>query len=115
MLEATDYVVLDIVLPFIVVIVDEHCSLHKTADIAQVISAYTDMVRLLHHKYMNPGWSEVELGFLQNMISFFKAFSFQTLGKYQPYQMGTQKLHASDHICDGIREVGMFLSSCGAF
>lgn len=88
MLEVSDYKNVEIVSPFVGVIIDKCCFLDKAADITQVCTACFDMVNLFYRKYMSPGWPEKELGSLQNKIDTIKTFACQIFSKYQTSQCG---------------------------
>lgn len=65
-----------IVSQFIGAIGDECCGSDKTADSTKAFTAFVDMESLLYCKYMNPVWSEQELGLLQNKTNLFKVFAW---------------------------------------
>ena len=117
MLEGKDYKAVDMVSPFIGMLVDRCCDEVRSAPTTNLFVQYTDIMQMaLSYNNNSLSWTEERICKLENMIKKFKSNALTLYGAYQASTLCTEKFHQLDHICEDIRKLGgLRCSDAGLF
>ena len=108
MLEGKDYRSIDMVFPFVGMMVDRACGEVGTAVTTRLFVLYSEIVQLFlsHTQQESVLWNERKLNFLQHKIQNFKKTATQLYSDHHASDLCTTKMHMLDHIVDDIRRFG---------
>lgn len=107
MLEAKDYKVIDMVSPFIGMLVDRCCDEVTKAPTTNLFVMYVDIMQMaMSYNGNSMLWTEEMICKLERKIELFKENALCLYGKYHASKLRTEKFHQLDHICDDIRTMG---------
>ena len=107
MLEAHDFKVIDMVSPFIGMLVDRCCDEVVTAPTTTLFVQYVDIMQIsMSYNYNSSAWTEDMICRLEKMIQLFKKNAVNLYGNHHASALCTEKFHQLDHICEDIRRMG---------
>lgn len=106
MLKVSNFVFICNVFPFQGEIINCLYSLPKTGETISPITEYVDIVNVLLMRHKSFDWCKESILSLQTQTSTFRKSARADFGKYPASKMITQKWHALDYLCKGIRHVG---------
>lgn len=101
MLGASNYGALDMVSPFIRVIVDRLCGL-DCGLITKTFTLYAELLRFVYWRRMRPGWTESDLQTLSKNMDDVKSEACRVFASDQPIGMGTMKFHFLEHVTENL-------------
>lgn len=106
MLEAKDYRSVDMVFPFVGMLVDRCCGEEATAVCTKLFVLYVEIMLTTMSYIGTYEWSEQKIQNLEVMIKTFKSNATELFASHQPSQLRTEKFHMLDHIVQDIRRMG---------
>lgn len=107
MLEAKDYKAIDMISPFIGMLVDRCCDEVATAPTTTLYVQYVDIMQMsMSYNNNSMSWTEDSISTLEKKITLFKRNALNLYGTYHASKLCTEKFHQLDHICGDIRKMG---------
>ena len=107
MLEGKDYKSIDMVSPFIGMVVDRCCDEVSSAPTTNLFVQYVNVMQMaLSYNNHSMSWTEQKVKRLEDMIRTFKWNALSLYGSYHASMLCTEKFHQLDHIGEDICKMG---------